>query len=262
MKKLSVLILGILLITSCRKVIDVDLNEANSVTVIEGNFSAEDSTVRVSVTQTANFFSNDEQPSIDDATVTITDYLGTVTAVPFLGNGNYELANYIPTFGTDYTITVIAAGATHIATSTMHEAVVQSPIYYEYTDGFFGSDPGYIAFLSYQDPAEEGNYTISYVTVNDTTQIELDDILLNDDNLTNGNLVLRPIFPNLFEVGDSLHLELRTVSENVYDYYTELQSLTDPSSAAPANPDFQWTNKAFGYFSAYSSSRQGTTIVE
>ncbi len=262
MKLFSTLIIGIFVFTSCTKVIDVDLNEANTVLVIEANFSSEDSTVRILVTQTANYFSNDPQPQVNDAIVTITDYLGNVTPIPFAASGNYQLSNYIPILGTSYTLTVDQGGVTYIATSIMNDPITQEPIYYEFTEGFFGSDPGYLSYLSYLDPAAEGDYTLALVSLNGELYRNLDDITLSDDKLTNGNYIIRPLFQNLFEVNDTIHVELRTVSKGVYDYYTELQSLTDPSSAAPANPDIQWTNNALGYFSAYSSSRQETIIVE
>lgn len=262
MKLFIALIIGTLVVSSCTKVIDVNLNEANTVLVIEANYRAEDSTVNVLVTQTSNYFSNDPQPLINDAIVTITDYLGNVTSIPFIANGNYELTSYIPVFGTAYTISVVHGGITYTSSSTMNSPISQNPVFYEFTEGFFGSGSGYLVYLSYLDPVVEGDYTMAYLTINGELNSELSDIILSDDKLSNGNLIVRPLFQDLYEVDDTVHIELRTVSKDFYGYFTELQSLTDPSSAAPANPDYQWTNNALGYFSAYSSSREETVIVE
>jgi hypothetical protein len=261
MRNSLILFLGILAISSCTKVIDVDLNEANAITVIEANYSAEDSTVRVLVTQTSNYFDNTAPPTIDNAAVTITDHLGNTTVVPYTGAGNYVLAGYVPIFGTVYTVAVVHDGTTYMASSEMRTPIAQLPIYYEYTEGFFGSNAGYIPFVSYEDPAATEDYTLVRITRNDTLFNELNDIVLNDDKLTNGNTFFRPIFL-ISQVDDSVSLELRTITKEVFNYFTELQSLTDPSSAAPANPEFQWTNDALGFFSAYSSSRQNVIIVE
>ncbi len=259
--KYAALILGIIALASCTKVIDVDLNEANPVTVIEANYTAEDSTVRVSVTETSNFFSNEAEPTIDDAVVTITDQNGVSQQVPFVANGQYVLTNYIPQFGTTYTMTVLANGVTYTATCQLKDMIPQNGIIYEYLEpGPFSGDGGYLVALSYQDPAPEGDYTSAYVTKNDTLYKELGDITLNNDEFTNGNLLLRPIFVDLFEIGDTIEIELRTIDKKIFDYYNELISLTDPNSAAPANPTYQWENRALGYFSAYPSSRQTTVI--
>ncbi len=259
--KYAALILGIIVLASCTKVIDVDLNEANPVTVIEANYTAEDSTVRVVVTETSNFFSNEDEPTIDDAIVTITDQSGNSQQVPFVANGEYVLNNYIPQFETTYTMTVLANGVTYTASCKLNDLIPQNGIIYEYIEpGAFSGDGGYLVAVSYQDPAAEGDFTSAYLTKNDTLYKELDDITLNNDEFTNGNLVLRPVFVDLFDVGDTIEIELRTIDKKIYDYYNELISLIDPNSAAPANPTYQWENRALGYFSAYPSSRQTTVI--
>lgn len=260
--KYLALILGIIAFASCQKVIDVDLNEANAVTVIEANFTAEDSTVRVVITETSNFFSNEDEPAVNDAIVTITDQAGNSQQVPFISNGNYVLENYIPQYGTSYTMTVLSDGVTYTARCEMLPLIPQEPILYQYLEpGIFTGDGGYIAAVSYNDPVEEGNYTSAILSRNGNQLNKLNDLTLNDDLLTNGNLVIRPLFVQFLELGDTVEIELRTLDKKIYDYYTEVISLNDPNSAAPANPDYQWENRALGYFSAHPSSRQ-TVIIQ
>ncbi len=260
MKLYLALIIGLLSFMSCTKVIDVDLNEANKIVVIEANYTAEDSMVRVLVTQTANYFSNDPQPVLNNAIVSITDHLGNITSVPFASDGNYELTNYVPAFGSEYTLTVVHDETTYASTSIMNTPIAQLPIYYEFTEGFFGSKEGYLAFLSYNDPLESVDHIMAILSKNGKPKTKLNDLTLADDQLTNGNVIIRPLFAKIFDIGDTVGIELRTIDQNLYQYYLELQSLTDPSSAAPSNPDYQWTNNALGYFSAYSSSRQEVII--
>lgn len=261
MKYLALVLLGLITFASCQKSIDIDLNDANPVVVIEANYTAEDSTVRVLITETSNFFSGDASPTIDDAVVTITNQAGVSTVVPFVANGQYTLPNYAPEFSTTYTMTVLANGTTYTATCDMLPLIDQFPVIYEYIEpGPFSGDGGYVVALTYQDPAAEGDFTAAVITKNDTLFNELSDLTLNDDQFTNGNLVIRPLFVNLFDIGDSVEIELRTINEKIHDYYVELSSLTDPNSAAPANPTYQWENRALGFFSAYPSSRQSVII--
>ncbi|MFK7786658.1 MAG: DUF4249 family protein [Crocinitomicaceae bacterium] len=261
MKYLAIVLLGLITFASCQKSIDIDLNDANPVVVIEANYTAEDSTVRVRVTETSNFFSGEDSPTIDDAVVTITNEAGVSTVVPFVSNGRYLTDNYAPEFGTTYTMTVLANGVTYTATCDMLPIIDQFPIIYDYIEpGPFSGDGGYAVAVSYQDPAVEGDFTSAHITRNDTVYNELNDVVLNDDQFTNGNLVIRPLFVDLFDIGDSVEIELRTINEKVHDYYVELSSLTDPNSAAPANPTYQWENRALGFFSAYPSSRQSVII--
>ena len=260
--KYLALIFGIIVFASCQKVIDVDLNEANPVTIIEANYTAEDSTVRVLITETSNFFSNEDEPKVNDAVVTITDQAGNSQQVPFVGEGMYILENYIPTYGATYTMTVLSNNVTYTATCQMLELIPQEPILYQYLEpGVFTGDGGNVAAVSYNDPSEKGNYTSAILSKNGKQLNNLNDITLNDDAFTNGNLVVRPLFVKFFEIGDTVEIELRTIDKKIYDYYTELISLTNPNSAAPANPTYQWENRALGYFSAHPSSRQ-TVIIQ
>lgn len=260
MKRIILFTLVAVAFASCQKVINVDLNQADPVTVIEANYTAEDSTVRVRITKTSNYFGADAEPTVDNATITITDHLGAVQTIPFVSNGDYVLTNYIPQFNTQYTITAVVDGVQHIASCNLYSPVAQDDIYYEFQEqGFFGGS-GYLCFLVYNDPAAEGNYYQAIYSVNDTIRGKLDEMILMDDDVTNGNLVARPIFSEFMDLGDVVKMELRTIDKRVYDYYTELLSLTDPSSAAPANPDYFWSNRALGYFNAYGNSRKEVTI--
>lgn len=262
MKYLFPIIILAIAFASCRKKIDIDLNDAEPQLVIEANYSAEDSTVRVLITQTSNYFSTADEPTVDNATIIITDQAGTPTAVPFVASGQYELTNYVPQYGTTYTMTVTHNGTQHVSTCNLNSAIALEPIFVEYLDqGFFGGDPGYLAYLTYQDPAAEGDYIQAIHSVNDTVRWSVDEMILSNDDLTNGNMVERPIFVELFDEFDTLEIELRTIDKRIFDYYVELASLTDPSSAAPANPTYNWTNRALGYFSAHGSSRQ-TVVVQ
>jgi len=103
MKKIAYIRELIVLATSCQKVIDVDLNESSKVIVIEGNFTAQDSTVRVKISLTSSYFNSDPSMTVDNALVSITDGNGVVSVVPSIGNGVYELTSYDPTFDMEYT---------------------------------------------------------------------------------------------------------------------------------------------------------------
>lgn len=259
----TVYLLGIIVLaSSCQKVIDVDLNESNKNIVIEGNFTGEDSTVRVTVSLTSSYFDSEASPLIDNAIVTITDANGVITAVPSIGNGHYELANYVPTYGTSYTLEVSYEGITYTAECAMPVPVQLEPITYLYFDGFFGSDPGYAAFMNLNDPAGQVDFYQIVLGLNGTKFNNIDELFTQDDALTDGNSVERPLFANdFFQLDDTVYMELRTVSRAVFDYTNELQSIAGGSdSAAPGNPTTNWNNGALGYFNAYGISVQTVVI--
>lgn len=266
MQKYSYLLaIGILvLIASCQKVIDVDLNSADPKMVIEANFNATDSIVNVKVSYTANYFGSTSPTNVDDALVTITDGNGINLAIPLVGNGMYTLNNYIPTSGMTYTISVTHDGQTYTSTSLLSPQLDMQVPRTEFFDvGFFGEEGGYLVFFKFQDPVGLGNYYNVIFKANDTLYNKVPDFILGDDELTDGNLIERPIFQDYYEVGDTISFELQAINKSVYDYYTELQTIAGgQSSAAPANPTYYWSNKALGYFSAYYYTKNGIKIVE
>lgn len=262
MRKLAYILGIVLLASSCQKVIDVDLNEANQTIVIEGNYTGEDSTVRVSVTLTSSYFNNDPSPTVDNAVVTITDQNGATTVIPSIGNGLYELTGYAPDYGTRYTLSVVSDGQTYNAGCLMPAPVQLDPITYQYLDGFFGADPGYVSILNFQDPANTTDFYQIVITENQTSFDRIDQIQTQDDALTNGNYIQRPLFlSDLSQLGDTISYEFRTVDEVIFDYTFQAADIAGGSnSAAPGNPITNWDNGALGYFNAYGVSRDTVVI--
>ncbi|MCH2232081.1 MAG: DUF4249 domain-containing protein [Crocinitomicaceae bacterium] len=262
MKKIVYLFAITSTLFSCQKVIDVDLNESNPTPVLEGVYSAEDSTVHVQLSLTSSYFNSDPSQSIDAASVNIIDGNGTSTSVPSIGNGMYVLENYVPNYNSTYTLSVVYDGTTFQAESDLRDSVSMEDITYEYFPGFFGSDPGYLYSINYNDPVGLGDYYAIAITINSSEFDAMSELITQDDQLTDGNLVSRPLFTDkLALIGDTIQLELRSIDEDIYDYINELQSIAGGNaSAAPANPTSNWNNNALGYFAAYSNTRKSVII--
>jgi hypothetical protein len=194
--------------------------------------------------------------------VVIVDQNGNSSAVPFISNGYYELSDYAPEFDANYTLNVTVNGETYTASCILPATVPLDPITYQFFEGFFGAAGGYAPFLNYTDPAGVENYYQIILSRNDTTYNKMSQIFTQDDQLTDGNFVGRPLFTSsLYQLGDSVHMELRSVDKRMYDYVNEAQSIIGGNnSAAPGNPTTNWDNGALGYFNAYSSSRQSIII--
>lgn len=262
MKKLAYILGLIVLASSCQKVIDVDLNDSNQTVVIEANYKAEQDRVEVIVSMTSSYFDSEASPVVDDAIVTITDANGISTTVPHILGGLYRLTQYTPNYDSDYTISVVVDGQTYTASCNLATPVQIDPITYQYLDGFFGADPGYVSILNFQDPVDVVNFYQIVVSENDQTYDRIDEIQLQDDNFTDGNYIQRPLFFNeLSQLGDTIMYEFRTVDKVIYDYTEEAASISGGSdSAAPGNPTTNWDNGALGYFSAYGATRDTVVI--
>lgn len=256
MKNLLFIVVATLITISCRKKVEIDLNESSPKIVMEANYTANDSTVRVRVTKTKSYFGESATPEINNATITITDQSGNVSSVGLASNGNYVLSGYAPQWNTTYKMNVIVDGVNYESSCYLRDTIsLIRPMKTEFIPSFFGSDLGEAPYVEYQDPANTtGDATIAILSINEDRLDRIADVMTSDDELTNGNLFSRPFFSGLGVPGDSLTLELQTVDIRVLRYYDQLKGIGNPNNAAPANPDYMWTNEALGYFSAYGTS--------
>lgn len=115
-----------------------------------------------------------------------------------------------------------------------------------------------------QDPPDIRNYYRWKISRNDTLFNAPNDLELLDDSAINGNF-----FPNEFrsfryEFGDTLQIELNTISEGAYDFLTLLKNQTTllgtASGTLPATISGNLRNRSnpdkivLGYFGCFSSS--------
>ncbi|HEX7413182.1 MAG TPA: DUF4249 family protein, partial [Bacteroidia bacterium] len=115
------LAMTVLFLTSCTKVINIDLNSANPNIVVDAEITDQPGPYTVNLTQTVNFSDNNVFPAINGATVVISDNAGnsnTLTeTVP--GSGNYVTSTLQGTVGRAYSISISYNGKTYTAMSTM-----------------------------------------------------------------------------------------------------------------------------------------------
>ena len=263
MKALFYLLGLFTIFTSCQKVIDVDLNDSNPQFVIEANYTAEDSTVRMRMTKSSGYFDSNPTPIVNNAVATISDEAGNSQTLINLGDGNYILTAYIPNFNTTYTMSVLHDGVTYTSSTALSSIVPLNGVTYEFFPDFFDSGEGYRVYLNYTDPGVVANYYFALITHNGNIRNDVSNFILSDDQVTDGNMIERPLFiDTLFQIGDTIEIELRSVGQNVFEYYSEVQTIAGDGqgNAAPANPPKMWGNEAFGYFCAYGNDRNSVII--
>ena len=246
---LTFALLGLML-TSCEKVIEVDLNSADPKTVIEANLQEGEHLFQVRVYQTKDYFSDAPTIYFDDAVVTLSDDSGASFNLASIGEGRYE-APVHAVAGRTYTLQVINDGATFMASSTLPQVTELSRLSYEEID-LPGEENSQEVYLHFNDKADESNFYRILVIVNDTLEQDLQYL---DDKYFDGNDVQWSLF-NFYNKGDHLDVELRSIDGAAYKYYYTLAPiLSGNTDTAPGNPITNWQGGALGYFIAYSSSR-------
>jgi hypothetical protein len=256
-----ILPLAILLFASCEKVVNIDLNNASSQYVIEGEVYEGVDTVEVKIARTTDYYGKSPQQLVNNATVTLSDDAGNTVTIPGAGNGRYELANFTGVSGRTYQLKVVVDGKEFTASSVMQPVVNIDSVTKEFQEQDFRKE-GYEVAARFTDPANNRNFYRMVYVINDTLQNKPEDLYLFNDKYNDGKPVKADLFRR-FEKGDKIEFELRTMDEQVYDFFNSLsEALNNQNGPAPANPNTNIKGGALGYFGAFTSSRKSIVVSD
>lgn len=249
----------IILFTSCEKVINVKLKNAAPQYVVEANLFEGNQPFRVHVAKTTDYFGTEPQEQINDAVVTLYDGANQPHNVPFSADGWYELPSFTAVSGNTYKLKVEAAGNVFTASATMQPVINIDSITFKHVEGGF-QEPGYRVTAHFEDPAGTRNFYRLLLTENGALQNKEDDLYLLDDKYNDGKHVLADFF-DLKDPNTTIEIELRTMDEGVYDFYTTLNDiLNNQNGPAPGNPNTNIQGGALGYFGAFTSSKMSIVL--
>src|SRR5438128_2331768 len=100
--RFSIVILLVFLFSSCEKVINLDLNEAEKKYVIEASITDQPGTASVLLSQTKNFDDNNDLIGVSGALVAIQEEGGSITALTETTPGHYEAPALVGNSGKTY----------------------------------------------------------------------------------------------------------------------------------------------------------------
>lgn len=253
-------LLFIFQITSCTKVIELDLNNSDPQLVIEGSVS--DSFV-VKLTKSINFDQTNTYPTVQNSTIKITDNLGNSETLIEKSNGMYS-SSQIGVVGRTYFLDVNSDSKNYTAQSTMPSKINFDNLLVEKktsTSPRQGNTTSYQITVQYADPANQSNYYRFVEYINDIPQAS---IFVYDDRLTDGKNVSTNLNSTnrKLNTGDKLTIEMQCIDKSVYTYFHSFGNLGNgPQNATtPANPYTNIIGGKLGFFNAHTSQKK-TVIV-
>jgi hypothetical protein len=248
-------VISVYFFTSCEKVIELDLNEANKKYVIEGTVQDGETVHYVRVTSTQNIEATDNPPAVTNAVVVISDNAGNSETLTMVEPGLYATATLLGVENRKYTITVTIDGEVFTASSTMPQKVLIDTLTvqtFPFGDIVFNS-----IVANRMDPVDVENFYQFNLYRNDTL---VPGIYLQDDKFANGVEFLQPIFGGDYASGDLATVEMFCIDKPVYRYFVALdQNGGGTGGATPANPDSNFGKACLGYFSA--RTRQVKSVI-
>lgn len=269
-KSLYILTLALLFI-SCEEVVDIDLPEGEPRLVIDAAFLkyfnetpvTTEGGIRLSLS--APFY-NEDIPSVDDATVFITN-LQDNTTIDF--GESSEPGFYVPRFtfeqpelNIDYELTVIYNNETYKATSQLFPSVpIDNIVQGDRT--LFGGDETEIIITFTDDPAVDNFYLFDF---------DFNLYSAAEDRFISGNGNFSYFYEDM-EIGQEITIKVLGIDKQYFEYSSQIIEQSGQDGGGPfevpptiargniintTNPD----NFAFGYFNLSEADRFSITIEE
>ena len=246
-------------LTSCEKVIEIKIKESDMKYVIEGVITDEPGVCKISLTRTVRFSDPNVFPAVSGASVKVSDN-GTEYILSETSPGIYQTNAINGTPGHLYRLTVTVNSEIFTASCNMLPPVPLDTLYI--ARGPFGSYK--FPHIVYTDPAgiNNGYRFIQYVNgVKDPA------VFWDNDEFTDGqssalrldNGISDDNDPRTIHTGDVVTIELLSLDDPIYRFWSTVQfggAAGSAFTASPANPITNITGGALGYFSAHSVTKR------
>jgi len=255
---ISLSLVGILAVSGCQKVINVDLNVAAPRIVIEGSVNDRRGPYTVSISKSGSYFNQPVLAPVSGAVVIITDDAGAIDSLHEQVTGVYLTSKIRGIPGRSYTLKVISEGQEYEGSSILSSHVnidsltlIKNDSQRIFSDGNNPNVTHYEIHCFFKDPPEK-NFYRAKVFKNDS--INTESYRLYDDQYTNGEETELRVVGNVV-AGSTYRIEIESLDDKTYSYYRTLSYLlfTNPFfGSTPANPNTNLSNSALGYFGTYA----------
>jgi hypothetical protein len=239
-------------VTSCQKVVNIDLNDASPRIVIEGIIDNGPGPYRVKLSKSGSYFNQPVLPPVSGAQVIISDSNGVVDTLSEDSTGIYFAHKIRGVPGHSYSLKVLSEKVLYTATSTMMSNVHIDSLGLEIVPrisfGFRNRNDSSLTILFKDPPDEKNYYRIRFIVKN---LYNPEQYRLYDDAYTNGEVINLRI--GRAARGDTDNIELISIDRSTYDYYRTLEDILRVNpffGSTPANPNTNLSNGALGYFGA------------
>lgn len=250
-----ILLLSLVALSSCEKVIDVELNDAEPRIVVEGQITSKEGENMVLLTKTSSFYSSEKSEKIIGAIVEVSDEQGNVFTLDSVSPGvynnktfstknNQEYKLYVKT-GTD----VLESFSKTLSSVKIDSINIEPSKFGPRNNGEDGSEELYYQITTYfVDNADEVNFYRLRLIINGEY---MSGFYVIDDRFFNGNTIPYNFNGIVLEDQDEVWIELMGIDEANFNYFYTLERLLgNGQDITPGNPPTNILGDAIGIFGA------------
>lgn len=251
-------------LSSCEKVIDVNLDSSANQIVIEGNITNQQGEQAIKISQSVPYTDSNVYPAVTGATVRVTDDAGGSWIFNEAQPGNYTIGSLKGVPGHTYTLHVDVNDIAYTAISTMPEPVTLDSLSLDILT--FGGEENKQVQVHFKDPIDQVNQYLYIMKING---VQAKSIFVENDRLTNGNDITSLLFyisendDEELKTGDEVEIEMQSIDKNIFTYWFTLSQQTQNGpggGVTPGNPPSNINNNALGYFSAHTTGKKTLTV--
>ncbi len=268
-----------LILSACSEPYDTELESSFVRLVVQGSINNELKPHQVSLTKSADYFSNTAATKVTKAVVSISDGENTFN-LHEVSNGLYETDTIAGEPGKTYTLTIDSEGNTYEASCYLNYCPPVDSINFGFYDlsAYDIIDSSAYVLLSALEPATPDNFYMWNVYRNSILETDtINEVYFSDDVFINGAYMsdVEVGWVRKVEISDTITLEMLAITEEYYNYIYQILSVTDwnmgPFGGPPANPNgniFEVNDNdnnnddPLGFFLAYSIFRITDIIPE
>lgn len=240
MRNILIILGATILLSSCEKVIDVELKKEDPMLVVDA-FIDNDTTVQtISLQYSQPYFDeNPSSPAIGAIVKVISAEGDTFT---FVDNGSNGLYKFTPTptdtickIGVTYRLWINYSGSVYEASSSVGVVPPIDSIKFTPNTDFQGNPNGYLAELFANDPANEFNFYRIKTYRNNNFYNDASDLNLSVNGGVNypgydGALFILPTRFSInrngepYDLGDSVKVEMLSINRDTWEYFSEVRN--------------------------------------
>ena len=255
----------VIVLTSCEKTIDFELQYTDPQLVIEATANGTTQTTEVLLSQSGDYYNSDGFEKISGAEVLLSvennppNILSEKDKGIYIGEGTIILPGQI------CKLEINENGKHYTAISQMPSPIMVDSAYFQYSPETLFAPEGFRAIVSFTDPSGPGNYYRILMEIDGQMVTDGVYYLFSDEAGTQGP-VNYLLYKNALTAGSSIRIKLLSIDKTTFDYYSELEALSGsnpgPDQAAPANPENNIQPGALGYFSVRAESISETILIQ
>jgi len=274
MKHLSLILalLAALLLASCEKVIDINLNESEPRLVVEGVITLGNGPFFVRLTTSGDFFTGEGITPVSNATGYITSGRGQHDSLINVGNGIYRTTTLTAIPNSLYTLHLNYNNQDYSASDSLPGMVFIDSVNYAVSEFGNSGPPGEVEYDTYYDfhcyfydPPNRTNYYMLNISINgEPLEGRHGKYSLLSDEFSNGYHIAYPFFGVGVYPNDTVTISLSAVGKATYDYFRTLNDAVGQGGmgSTPYNPITNVSNNALGYFGTFTFDSKTTIIRE